>query len=114
MTTSDKTAIILCMTTQYVHQAHYGNAGGLHTAKPQFTVHGNTVYGSQYNTSVPAGKAIFEIHDNKWYATEYHPGGKSAHALYETRGDKIHTTTFHPEHNPSEHVFELSTHEHRS
>lgn len=98
------------MTTQYVHQAHYGHAGGAHTLKPQFTIHNNEVFATRYNTSMPAAKPVFHVREGKWYATNFHPGGKSEHALYETRGDKVHTTTFHPEHDPSQHAFEIHSH----
>ena len=94
---------------QYVHQAHYGNAGGIHTAKPMYAIQGNAVYGTQYNTKVPVGKALYEVRGNKWYATEHHPDGPSAHALYEVQGDKVHTTSFHPAHDATTHAFEITS-----
>lgn len=95
---------------QYLHQATYGNLGGMHTLKPQLEMRGNAVYATRYNTTASAAHPLYTVHDNKMYSTEFHPDGKSAHALFEIRGDKVHTTSFHPEHNASQHVFELRPH----
>ena len=100
------------MPKQYMHNATYGHAGGVHTMRPQFVMKGNKVFKSEYHPDVRANadegnKAILMKRENKLYATHDHPDGASPHALYEIRGDKIHTTMNHPQHNADGHVFVL-------
>jgi hypothetical protein len=95
---------------QYLHQATYGNAGGVHTAKPMFVMKNQGIYRSEYHPEGKSEMALYSVKGNHVYATGSHPNGPSLHALYKINGDKIHTTMHHPEHNPSMHAFELHTH----
>ena len=90
---------------QYIHQSHYGQAGGFHTAKPVFAMKDNHIY--EMKEGRPDTKAIFAVREGKVFATEHHPSGPSAHALFEIRGDKLHTTAYHPAHDPTAHMFEI-------
>ena len=95
-----------------MHNARYGNPGGVHTMRPQFVMKGEKVFKSEYHPDVRANseegtKAILMKRGNKLYATGDHSMGESPHAMYEIRGDKIHTTMNHPQHNADGHVFEL-------
>ena len=91
---------------QYLHQSHYGHAGGIHTAKPIMAMDKGHIYDIKDGRPVVA-KPLYRISDNKAFATEYHPDGPSQHAMFEIRGDKVHTTIHHPAHDPSTHVFEI-------
>lgn len=90
---------------QYIHQSHYGHAGGMHTAKPIMAMDNGHVYNMVNGR--PDTKALYQVKGNKLYATALHPDGASPHAMFEIRGDKIHTTAAHPAHNPSSHTFEI-------
>ncbi len=90
---------------QYLHQSHYGQAGGEHTAKPLFAMSGGHLY--EMKDGRPDTKAIYAVRGNKIYATQHHPSGASPHALFEIKGDKVHTTSFHPAHNPTAHTFTI-------
>lgn len=88
---------------QYIHQSHYGHAGGLHTAKPIMAMDKGHIYNMVNGR--PDTKALYQVKGNKLYATALHPNGASNHAMFEIKGDKIHTTINHPAHNPSSHTF---------
>ena len=89
---------------QFIHQSHYGHAGGFHTAKPVMAMDQGHIY--EMKNGRPDTKAIYAVRDGgKVYATSLHPDGASNHAMFEIKGDKIHTTIAHPAHNPSSHTF---------
>jgi len=90
---------------QYLHQSHYGHAGGEHSAKPVFAMTGGRLY--EMKDGRPDTKAVYAVRGDKIYATAHHPEGPSPHALFEIRGDKVHTTPFHPAHNPAAHTFTI-------
>ncbi|MBM3260931.1 hypothetical protein FJY93_00765 [Candidatus Kaiserbacteria bacterium] len=92
------------MSYQYIHQSHYGHAGGVHTAKPIMAMdkHGNFF---DMKDGKPSVLPIYQTRGGKVFATEYHPSGVSNHAMFEIKGDKIHTTAAHPSHNASSHTF---------
>ncbi|MBV9159426.1 MAG: hypothetical protein JO019_02390 [Candidatus Kaiserbacteria bacterium] len=91
---------------EYLHQSHYGHAGGLHTARPIMAMDKGHIYDMK-NGRPDLTKPIYRVADSKVYATEHHPDGASPHALFEIRGDKVHTTEFHPAHSPATHVYEV-------
>lgn len=91
---------------QYLHQSHYGHAGGIHTAKPIMAMDKGHIYdikGGRPDMTKP----LYVVRGNHAFATEHHPSGVSPHALFEIRGDKVHTTMHHPQHNPDHHTFEI-------
>ncbi len=92
---------------QFVYQSHYGNLGGVHSARPQFELRGGAAYATRYNKDLPAGRPIYNIVGGKWHPTAFHPGGEAGHALYETRGNFVHTTPQHPQHDPAMHAYEI-------
>jgi hypothetical protein len=95
---------------EYIHQAHYGHIGEVHTSRPQLVKKGNNIYATSWNnTAGVQGKALYTVRGNHVFSTEHHPDGKSTHALYEIRGDKMHTTVHHAEHNASTHTFEIKS-----
>ena len=95
---------------QYLHQSTYGNAGGVHTAKPMFVMKNQGIYRSEYHPEGKSETALYNVRGNHVFASGAHPNGPSLHAVYEIKGDKMHTTMHHPEHNPSSHSFELRAH----
>lgn len=96
--------------TQYLHQAHYGNMGGVHTLKPFFEMRNNGIYKSDYHPEGKSAVPLYNVRHDQVFATSAHPNGASQHALYEIRGDKMHTTSHHPEHNPAGPAFILKPH----
>ena len=91
---------------QYLHQAKYGHAGEMHTAKPIMAMDKGHIYDMKEGRP-DLTKPIYAVRGNKVYATEHHPSGASNHAMFKIEGDKVHTTMYHPNHNPSTHVFEV-------
>jgi hypothetical protein len=102
-------AIIVHM--QYFHQAKYGHAGGMHTARPLYVLKNDKhVYTTAYHPMGESDKPLYAMRGNHLYSTIHHPEGVQPHAQFEIRGDKVHTTLAHPQHNASSHVFELRPH----
>ncbi len=100
------------MTTQYFHQARYGNLGQTHTMRPTMVMKGGHVYTTAAHPMGASAKPIFEERGGKLYATVFHPSGHGAHAHYDIRGTNVHTTVHHPEHNHAQsHVYDLKLHE---
>ena len=97
---------------QYLHNARYGNPGGMHTARPQFVMKAGQIFKSEYHPDVQANreeglKAQYTVRDNKAYQTSYHPGGESPHAVFEIKGDAVHTTLHHHDHDPAKPLFRI-------
>ena len=95
---------------QYLHQNTYGNAGGVHTAKPMFVMKNSGIYRSEFHPEGKSEMALYSVRGSHVYATNEHPNGATPHALYEIKGDRLHTTINHPEHNPATHTFQLRPH----
>ena len=92
---------------QFIHQAHYGHIGSLHTAKPVMAMRNNHIY--EMKNGRPDTKALYVVRDNKVYSTSLYPTGENAHAVFEIRNNKIHTTPYHPNHDPNSHAFEIKS-----
>lgn len=96
---------------EYFHQAKYGHAGGMHSARPLYVLkHDQHVYTTAYHPHGESDKPLYVKQGNKLFQTMHHPDGASPHAMFEIRGDKVHTTLNHPQHNPSSHAFDLKPH----
>jgi hypothetical protein len=100
------------MTPKFFHQATYGNMGGVHTMKPILMQKGDHIYATAaHPTLAHTAGPVYNVSGGLVYKTSFHPEGKSGHAEYEIRGDKVFTTPHHTAHNPTQHVFELKSHE---
>jgi hypothetical protein len=103
------------MQTRYLHQATYGNAGGVHTAKPYFAMKTTTgggagIFRTVYHPQGESSTAMYTVRNNQVYASAAHPNGPSVHALYTIQGNQMHATAASGAAVAGQHVFTLKSH----
>jgi hypothetical protein len=79
---------------------YHSQYGGTHSAVPQFTVRGNSIYakpGMHGAGVASSAQPWFKMKGNKIYSTIHNPSGHSVLPQYEIRGNKVFTTVHHPD-----------------